>query len=184
MFQNQNALKSHILRNLASTIGSMNSPLSYPLSSVPGSDCSIALMGALPVFMIQIKYLQIYFFISPTLITLKKNIMHCSVSYYFYLGYPGNFLYHYFESILIFPSCIVFPLLSTPWFINQHPKHDHVSCFQSFQLFSSEILSGTLILTRMLWLEKVVGEANTLFSTPITSPETKGSGKHSSKTMI
>ena len=27
----------------------MNSPLSYPLSSVPGSDCSIALMGALAV---------------------------------------------------------------------------------------------------------------------------------------
>ena len=49
MFQNQNALKRHILRNLASTCGSMHSPLSYPLSSVTGSDCSTALMGALPV---------------------------------------------------------------------------------------------------------------------------------------
>ena len=184
MFQNKNALKRHILRNLASTIGSMHSPRSYLLSSVPGSDCSTALMGALPVLHDTDQVYTDLFFISPTLITLKKNIMHCSVSYYFYLGYPGNFLYHYFESNLIFPSCIVFPLLSTPWFINQHPKHDHVSCFQFFQLFSSEILSGTLILTRMLWLEKVVGEANTLFSTPITSPETKGSGKHSSKTMI
>ena len=73
MFQNQNALKSHILRNLPSTCGSVPSPLSCPLSSVPGSGCSIALMGALPVLHDTEQIHADLFSISPTILILHSS---------------------------------------------------------------------------------------------------------------